>query len=131
RLIELSRRIDLLAPAVATGWWFQLYPWRTQRGPVGRVPARRRGSRAGGDRWRRVHGGGRRALRPGQPVRAPIHIRELRDVRLRRRIVHAVHHPVEVDEGQARRPAHGGSGRRLAGAALVAAPAPIRRSAPT
>src|SRR5439155_24793226 len=43
--------------------------------------------------------GGRRALRAGEPVRAAVGLRELWNVRVRRRVVHALYHPVEVDAG--------------------------------
>src|SRR5262249_39304044 len=80
---------------------------------------------------RRVHRGRRRELRPGQPVRAALRLRELRDVRLRRRIVHALHHPVQVGPGAVPATRPRGERSPAAGAACTAPPHPCRRRVPS
>ena len=77
------------------------------------------------------HGrGGRHRLQPGRgcdvrgrELRAARRGGQLRHVPLRRRVLHALLRPVEVDGFRSRRSAHGGSGRRRGGG-LVSGPPP-------
>ena len=110
--VERRRRHADAVPDGA-GRWVESERRRVHGRVARHLRARRCDPRPGGGRRHGLRRGRRGAVR-GRQVRAALGGRELRDVPLRGRAVHPLHQRAEI----ARRPAHGGSGRRSRGRRL-------------